>query len=91
MKNETEQKLLDEVERSIGALVAHALSRLPAGTQALLNGWLSSVCKLQVLIELEPQLSIGIAMVRKDGKEAPVGLVQIVGNGEEQKKVEVGH
>jgi len=89
MKSETEQKLLDAVEESVGRLVQHSLSRLPAATQELINGW-RGICKLVTVIEQDP-FSIGIAMVRRDGKGAPVGLVQIVDNGEEKAKVEVGH
>jgi len=91
MKNEAEQKLLDAVEQSIGALVEHALTRLPSNTQALISKWLNSgICKLVTVIELDP-FSLGLAMVRKDGKGVPVGLVQIVDNREDKTKVEVGH
>lgn len=93
MKSESEQKLLDEVERSVGRLVQYSLNRLPADTQELLNKWLNSgICKLVTVIELDP-FSLGLAMVRKDGRGKPVGLVQIVDGEEKQAEIEkeIGH
>jgi len=91
MKNEAEQKLLDAVEESVGRLMQHALGRLPDSTQEMLNRWLDSgICRLVAMIETDP-FAVGIALVRKDGRGKPIGLINIIDNGEEQTKVEVGH